>query len=427
MSGSDADQLEEWQALLSSYQFSITDNYCEVAALAVLFYDHMLTLPAEVRFLWTRKFSGATLLFMLNRYITLFGKTILLVTGFSWPNQTDAVRISMLSLQEIPSYRCSVSQSCAAPVYLVEISTISVYIIVALISALRIYAIWNKDWRLFALVLAVGLAVPAINIYHYANSVPAAFAPWPLYGCAENASLSPAVFANIYAMFPESMLTADAVSLATHSCAIGVDALVLFLTWIKTYGIRKVASQMHIKATISTLLLRDGTIYFGTMLALNVVDLIIVQSDVIFNPLPNFIDVITCILISRFLLNLREVVVDGDGNQGESLDVSARLSLQFAASVLGNIGAPLEHTMWSARHEGVEEEGEEEEQRERVLRVSSNPLMVGLGMEDDGVSSTELVSVSSVYTSSVQRLKSQVQNPVKFSTPHDVENSPASM
>ncbi|GBE88858.1 hypothetical protein SCP_1402660 [Sparassis crispa] len=388
MSGSDADQLEEWQELLSSYQFSITDNYCEVAALAVLFYDHMLTLPAEVRFLWTRKFSGATLLFMLNRYITLFGKTILLVTGFSWPNQTDAV--------------------CAAPVYLVEISTISVYIIVALISALRIYAIWNKDWRLFALVLAVGLAVPAINIYHYANSVPAAFAPWPLYGCAENASLSPAVFANIYAMFPESMLTADAVSLATHSCAIGVDALVLFLTWIKTYGIRKVASQMHIKATISTLLLRDGTIYFGTMLALNVVDLIIVQSDVIFNPLPNFIDVITCILISRFLLNLREVVVDGDGNQGESLDVSARLSLQFAASVLGNIGAPLEHTMWSARHEGVEEEGEEEEQRERVLRVSSNPLMVGLGMEDDGVSSTEC-------------------NPVKFSTPHDVENSPASM
>ena len=38
---------------------------------AILAYDYLLTFPREVRFVWTRKFSPATALFLLNRYLII--------------------------------------------------------------------------------------------------------------------------------------------------------------------------------------------------------------------------------------------------------------------------------------------------------------------------------------------------------------------
>ena len=82
-------------------------NYCEIVVLggslpggyrtpltlilALLVYDHILTFPGEVRFIWGRRFSGATVIFTLNRYVTLFGKIVLPVSTLWWPNQTDQV------------------------------------------------------------------------------------------------------------------------------------------------------------------------------------------------------------------------------------------------------------------------------------------------------------------------------------------------
>ena len=59
---------------------------------ALLAYDHLLTLSGEIQFVWGRKFSGATVVFVLNRYVTLFGKIVLPISTFWWPNQTDDVR-----------------------------------------------------------------------------------------------------------------------------------------------------------------------------------------------------------------------------------------------------------------------------------------------------------------------------------------------
>ena len=44
--------------------------------IAVLCFDHLITLGEEVDFIWRRKFTAATVLFVLNRYSTLI-KTIL--------------------------------------------------------------------------------------------------------------------------------------------------------------------------------------------------------------------------------------------------------------------------------------------------------------------------------------------------------------
>lgn len=64
-------------------------------------------------------------------------------------------------------------------------------------------------------------------------------------------------------VWPTSMLAIG--SVATHSCAIGADLLVLLLTWAKTYSIRRVALQLRVRATLSNLLLRDGGLHFMTL------------------------------------------------------------------------------------------------------------------------------------------------------------------
>ncbi|KIJ51585.1 hypothetical protein M422DRAFT_243873 [Sphaerobolus stellatus SS14] len=44
--------------------------YLDVGACAMLVYDHLLTLDQEVNRIWKRPFSGASLLFLLNRYLS---------------------------------------------------------------------------------------------------------------------------------------------------------------------------------------------------------------------------------------------------------------------------------------------------------------------------------------------------------------------
>ncbi|EJF57186.1 hypothetical protein DICSQDRAFT_174142 [Dichomitus squalens LYAD-421 SS1] len=47
------------------------ENYCLVAANVLYVYDYFITLGVEVEFFWNRSFSGAVLLFVGNRYLTL--------------------------------------------------------------------------------------------------------------------------------------------------------------------------------------------------------------------------------------------------------------------------------------------------------------------------------------------------------------------
>ncbi|KIJ23065.1 hypothetical protein M422DRAFT_276431 [Sphaerobolus stellatus SS14] len=45
-------------------------TYFSLAVIVMLFYDHLLTFDEELCRIWRQPFSGATLLFLLNRYLT---------------------------------------------------------------------------------------------------------------------------------------------------------------------------------------------------------------------------------------------------------------------------------------------------------------------------------------------------------------------
>ncbi|OSD05083.1 hypothetical protein PYCCODRAFT_1363009, partial [Trametes coccinea BRFM310] len=161
----------------------------------LLAYDHLLTLSGEIHFVWNRKFSGATVLFVLNRYVNLFSKIVLPISTFWWPNQTDK-HTSLLQVRLL---------NCIGSCRRIEYATV--------FSALRVYAIWNQDWRPLVVVLLIGISIPVTNMV---------------------------------------------ISFVTHSFAIAVDLLVLALTWIKTYEIKRLSRGLQSNATFSALILRDG-------------------------------------------------------------------------------------------------------------------------------------------------------------------------
>ncbi|KAI0937630.1 hypothetical protein AcV7_003616 [Taiwanofungus camphoratus] len=128
----------------------------------------------------------------------------------------------------------------------------------------------------------------------------------------------------------------NVVALAT---SIAADAVVLATTLYATYGIKQLISQTSMKISVTMLLLRDGTIYFSVLFALNIIFMITSFLNNYIN-FALFPDVFTSILISHLFLNLRQVHLA----QGHiSSELSQTSDLQFASRIVGNLGAPLNH------------------------------------------------------------------------------------
>ncbi|EIW53068.1 uncharacterized protein TRAVEDRAFT_53483 [Trametes versicolor FP-101664 SS1] len=105
-------------------------------------------------------------------------------------------------------------------------------------------------------------------------------------------------------------------TVALHSKVLGSripliagDALVLAVTQRKTYyRLKKAADAAHMKTSKAELLLRNGTIYSGLMLVLNVLQILIAfVEQVAF--MGDIVDIrsrsLNSNLVSRFLINLR--------------------------------------------------------------------------------------------------------------------------
>lgn len=51
----------------------------------LLYFDYLVTLPDEIRRIWGARFTGATVLFLLNRYVPMAGYVVILVSLFNPP------------------------------------------------------------------------------------------------------------------------------------------------------------------------------------------------------------------------------------------------------------------------------------------------------------------------------------------------------
>ncbi|EPT00190.1 hypothetical protein FOMPIDRAFT_1050015 [Fomitopsis schrenkii] len=157
------------------------------------------------------------------------------------------------------------------------------YLTWGVISALRIHAINPRDWFTPSVIFVLFLVPVATNLL-YASScalVDTVCSPW----------------------VPDLFI----VEISTRVSAIIGDTLVLLATWRVTYGVRQVYPLGKSNLPISLLLLRDGTLYFGTLLVLNIFSTVCWAKIPAFQDFDNFIYSLTTVLLSRLFFNLREV------------------------------------------------------------------------------------------------------------------------
>ncbi|RDX48635.1 hypothetical protein OH76DRAFT_1556930 [Lentinus brumalis] len=64
------------------------ENYCIVASTALLWFDFALTFTTEVRRIWRRRFTGATVVYLFTRYTALVQRIFFVLEVFLW-NSTN--------------------------------------------------------------------------------------------------------------------------------------------------------------------------------------------------------------------------------------------------------------------------------------------------------------------------------------------------
>ncbi|KAJ8481198.1 hypothetical protein ONZ51_g6176 [Trametes cubensis] len=247
------------------------------AATALAFYEHLITIRLEVQQIWNRDVSGATILFVMTRYFMLLDR-MFVVIGL-YPIQ-DAGRCA----------RC-----CSAVLWLHAATTSILITVMSAIAAIRIFALWNRDYVLLFIVMLTGIFPAFANLFLRSAStvyiVPARF-----YTC----------------QFAPTAVTAESYKACTSSdipttrvISIVSDGIVVVLTWVKTYRVYAITRRIRFRTDYSTLILRDGAVYFLATCVLNFVAIMYIWMTGT-NLLNDLIVTLSAILMARFLLNLRD-------------------------------------------------------------------------------------------------------------------------
>ncbi|TBU27999.1 hypothetical protein BD311DRAFT_759368 [Dichomitus squalens] len=296
------------------------------ATTALLAYDFVLTFPSEVTLFWKGgHLSGATLLCLLNRYITLASQVINNVSLPSSVESAFSVYIAAVVLQALQ------------------------YLPWAAFSALRAYALCPDPYRW---VISAGIFA--------LSSVPIVTDLWVnLHGL----SVVNDPVLGIIAITPVSASTITKLEVVTRSSLIASDLAVLCVTWFRTYETAKLSLRRLGKRSLACILLLDGTIYFLALLVLSILQMTFTLTG-IGNKVDSPTSVIalleeplTSILISRFLIDLQKAQCKLAGSSRSVTLGEVAFQSQTSGSTgcfVGSLGAQL------SCHEVDEEEDEME-------------------------------------------------------------------
>ncbi|KAI0760546.1 hypothetical protein C8Q74DRAFT_1372393 [Fomes fomentarius] len=239
-------------------------NYIHVSATILLLYDSLITLPREVRQVWSRGPSWFAVLYLTNRYCAILHRVMTTLQHLH--GQTAAVSIHICQLtfhvQELTfvHYRgIFVAIHIAA-----ETLDVFTWLAIAAFSALRMYALTGKRWWSFVFLMLLASALPVIDVY---ASLP--FTP------------------NLRSPFVACDLSTP-----------------LTLSAYRIYRLHYHAEAINSPSLIRTIV-RDGSLYFLVLFLLNLFDIISLQIAVN-GALADFVTVMSVILVARFLLDLRE-------------------------------------------------------------------------------------------------------------------------
>lgn len=274
------------QEILEDYVLNRDDNYGRYAVTSLILYDYLLTLSREVELVWHSQRSPAKYTFFYNRYCVLL-----------W---AFYVVISLLR---------SSQTSCVAEFIVSSCFDISFFATWAVFSALRVWAISGRDWRPTSLTLALGLVPVATNMLNYIRSKAA-------YGVGLNGSLECIYSSRLSVSLNNKMV------IATRSCAIASDVVVLVAIWAYTRHSRRVAHGLNQRFPLVTMFLRSGCLYFIILLTMNVIDIVLWTTTDLNGIVSDFIAPFTSMMMTHCLLDLRgtlEMSNEDDATELEDL------------------------------------------------------------------------------------------------------------
>ncbi|KAK7461927.1 hypothetical protein VKT23_008358 [Stygiomarasmius scandens] len=265
--------------------------YFQLAAFVMVVYDHILTFPEEVNYIWGQKLNGATLLFFINRYITPIEFIVVLVAFHqqNWPPEV-----------------------CDRFVAFEGAATIALVTIAELVMILRVYALYGRPIPLLSFLLLALIGQVIISSIGIVSGFAAPFPP-PLHGC---------VLTGTRALFP-----------ALWVAPLILDSIIFLLTVWRT---RRYLSQ-HVSTAY--VLMRDGTIYFFLIFMANASNVIIyyTAADDLKAFGASFSQLITSLMISRLIINLRRPRDDWE-NPATRSKTKANDATQFMSNAVDMLG-----------------------------------------------------------------------------------------
>ncbi|KAJ6576065.1 hypothetical protein DFH09DRAFT_371921 [Mycena vulgaris] len=246
--------------------------YLGAISFTLLFYDYFLTLGWEISRYWGAKITWPTVLFFLNRYGTLLGNIPVVIQTFwttpSTPTKTTVCRY-------LSSYH--------------QYFIIIIQIIVGVMLILRTYALYERNNRVLGFLIVFSAGIICVGVWAIVSSGRPSEDNFniPLYiGCTYE------------------MARPQSIGMAIAWSAMGLfDCMIFLLTLCRAL------SQRHLTGLpLITVLIRDGSIYFGVMVISNLANILtfVFGGPYTHGVATTFTNIISSIMISRLVLNLRD-------------------------------------------------------------------------------------------------------------------------
>ncbi|KAI0037238.1 hypothetical protein K488DRAFT_81460 [Vararia minispora EC-137] len=244
----------------------------ELVGLTILYYDYILTFPREVECIWPRTQSWSFVLFLLNRYVPIFGDISIIVFNFS--------RFA------------SAEKTCRSFVLGRQILLVFNQVIVAALLALRIIALYHKSKRIIAFVIGSSLILFPIACWSITRQHSEVLRVPNVHGCFTALTSS----------------TGTRISIAWVMQA-AFDIIIFILTILHTLATRRSSGGRGFpqnEGGVLELVYRDGAIYFITMAFANVANILtfVLLPDPLRGTLSTFASSISVTLMSHLILNL---------------------------------------------------------------------------------------------------------------------------
>ncbi|RPD59524.1 hypothetical protein L227DRAFT_575963 [Lentinus tigrinus ALCF2SS1-6] len=304
----------------------VQGNLLIFASACVFYYDYLLTIPDEVRLVWGRRFNLATAIFLYLRYAILIQASLDVVSN---------VNLTSTSTIHLTADSCKVVGLLGASV------TCASFIVVSAFIALRLTALYSRNWYLGGTLFILGLLNPIFlqtcAEFGFSSNV---VAPWPLPPCLGRVKVGGTLYFLELNVFP----------VGSAVVSIAYELFCLSLTAYKTYGTyRKARGLNGMRGSLAWLLFRDGSIYFAGMTILWIYEIVSKFDGLSVEDGPVLGRLLVLILTTRFISNLRQgddghdSIQDSTGQLTSTVQFNVTLS-QFPQSgrFLGSLGGELQ-------------------------------------------------------------------------------------